>query len=158
LAAAFAAIALLCDRRGSALAAVSSVVAAGACVCGIAVNSLVSLNLAGATRSGAAPPGTDTLLVSVNTGPTPTAILATYIGGLCAASVLMAVALWRARAARWLAVLFPICLVGGSVSPPGPVGVLMSLPIATVMVLLGRKLWKPAEPARPTAHHTVLNA
>lgn len=158
LATAFAAIATLCGTRGRTPATVAVLVAALACVCGIAVNSLVSLNLAGATRSGSALPGAALLLVSVNSGPTATAILVGYVGGLTAASVLMAVALWRAGAVRWLALLLPVCLVLGSVSPPGLVGVLLSLPIATVMVLFARKIWQGTESVRPTLPQTVLPA
>ena len=158
LAAAFAAIATLCGTRGTALAIAAALVAALACVCGIAVNSLVSLNLAGATRSGSPPPGADLLLVSVNSGPAATGILVGYVGGLAAAGVLMAMALWRAGIGRWLALLLPVCLVLGSLSPPGLVGVLLSLPIAIVMVLLARKIWKGAESVRPTLPRTVLPA
>ena len=158
LAAAFAAIATLCGTRGTTLASVAALVAALACVCGTATNSLVSLNLAGATRSGSAPPGAALLLVSVNGGPTATAILVAYVGGLTAASVLMAVALWRARAARWLALLLPVCLVLGSVSPPGLVGVPLSLPIAIVMVLFARKIWRGTELVRPNLLQTMLPA
>jgi MFS family permease len=158
LAAAFAAIATLCGTRGTALGLAAALVAALACVCGIAVNSLVSLNLAGATRSGSTPSEAALLLVSVNTGPTATGILVGYVGGLTAASVLMAVGLWRAGIGHRLALLFPVCLVLGSVSPPGPVGVLLSLPIALVMVLLARKIWQPAESVRPALPRTVLPA
>lgn len=158
MATAFAAITTLCSTRGRTLATVAALVAALACVCGIAVNSLVGLNLAGVTRSGSTPPAAAPLLVSVNGGPTATAILVGYVGGLTAASVLMAVALWRARAVRWLALLLPVSLVLGSLSPPGLVGVLLSLPIATVMVLFARKIWQGAESARPALPQTMLPA
>jgi MFS family permease len=158
LATAFAAIATLCGTRGATLAIAAAVVAALACVCGIAVNSLVSLNLAGTTRSGSVPSEAALLLVSVNSGPTATGILVGYVGGLASASVLMAVALWRAGIGHWLALLLPVCLVLGSVSPPGLVGVLLSLPIAVVMVLIARKIWEGAESVRPTLPRTVLPA
>lgn len=158
LATAFAAIATLCGTRGRTLATVAALVTALACMCGIAVNSLVNLNLAGATRSGPAPPGAALLLVSVNSGPTATAILVRYVGGLAAGSVLMAVALWRAGALRWLALLLPVCLVLGSVSPPGLVSVLLSVPIATVMVLFARTIWQGTESVRPSLPQTMLPA
>jgi MFS family permease len=158
LAAAFAVIATLCSARGSTLATVAAVVAALACVCGIAVNSLVNLNLAGATRSGSAPPGAALLLVSVNTGPTATAILVAYVGGLAAASVLMAVALWRAGAGRWFAVLLPVCMILAAASPPGLVGFTLSLPVATVMALLARKIWLGTESVAASLPRTMLPA
>jgi hypothetical protein len=156
LAAAFSAIGTLCRRKGRTPAMVAAVVAAVACVCGIAVNSLVSLNLAGVSREGPAPASVAPLLVSENAGPVSTAILVGYVGGLASASVLMAVGLWRAGVGRWIALLFPVSLVLGSLSPPGPIGVLLSIPVAIVMVLLGRRLWQSADASsssRPTVTH-----
>lgn len=68
LAAAFVAIATLCTgRRGSTTAAAAAALAALACLCGIVVNSLVGLNLAGASRTSGSKDAAAQVLLAVNT-------------------------------------------------------------------------------------------
>jgi hypothetical protein len=144
LAVAFCATATLCVGRGGArLAATSVGLAWLACVSGVVVNSLVNLNVAGAVRADASTDAAAQVLFTVNTTPTPTAFLVCYIGGLLAAGLVMGVALWRADSVqKWLPVMFPVTLVIASLAPSGPVGALVSVPFAIVMVALARQVWR----------------
>jgi hypothetical protein len=148
LAAAFVAIASLTGhRRGAAVGAVAAALAGVSCLCGLVVNSLVNLNVAGTADAAVPRDAAASVLAAVNTGPVPTAFLVTYVAGLALASVLMAVALWRAGTVeRWLAALFPVCLLVGSLAPPGVVGALLSVPFAVVMVLLALRLRRAEVP------------
>jgi hypothetical protein len=153
LAVSFPVIGTLSHSRRSVI--VADVLAGLACVSGVVVNSLVNLNVAGAVRADASPDAAAQVLFTVNTTFLPTAFLTAYIGGLIAASILMAVALWRAVAVpRWLAALFPVGLVLGSVAPPGLVGAALSLPFAAVMILLTVRLWRGDTHYRGSASRT----
>lgn len=156
MAVAFGAIATLCRPRGSATAVVAVALAGLASLCGVVTNSLVGLNLAGAAKAGAAlrDPAARVLFIANTTTPPTVAILA-YVAGLATASVVMAVALWQAATPRWLAVLFPVTMIVGSVSPPGFVGMLVSVPFALVTIALAQRIWRSAgadAPAAPLAH------
>ncbi len=141
LAVSFPAIATLCpDRRSATLA---TAIAGLACISGVAVNSLVNLNVAGAVRAPVSRDAAARLLLAVNTTTLPTAYLISYVAGLVAASVLLGIALWRAKTLPgWLAALFPVALILASTAPPGLLGVILSIPFTTVMILLAVKLWR----------------
>ena len=149
LAVAFAAIATLAERgRGSSLAVLAAAVAGVACLSGVVVNVLVGLDLAGAADAHTSREAAAQVLASQNTAFVSVAFLVAYVGGLLLAAVLMGVALWLSRRVpRWLAVLFPVGLAVGAVAPPGLVGVLLTVPIAVVMVILGVHIWRAADPA-----------
>jgi hypothetical protein len=140
LAVSFVAIATLCaNGPGETLATVATGIAGLGCLSGVVVNSLVNLAVAGAAESQASAVDSAKVLLTTNTTTLSTIALVLYVAGLVIASVLMGIALWRARAVpRWLSVLFPVGLIAGSVSPQGAVGVLISLPFAVAMVLLAR--------------------
>ena len=79
-----------------------------------------------------------------------------YFVGIYLAPVLMGIALWRSRSvSRWLAVLFVAGFeLAQQVPSAGPVKViLLMLPFAVAMVLLGAHVWQAA--ARPASQRAL---
>jgi hypothetical protein len=152
LAAAFPAIGTLGGTRPTAV--VAAVIAGLACTSGVVVNTLVNLNVAGATRANASQETAAQIVFTVNTTAVATGFLITYAGGLIAASILLGVALWRAKSVpHWLAAAFPLVLILAALAPPGPLGAALAVPFTAVMILLGTRLWRrPVSDTGPSDH------
>jgi hypothetical protein len=141
----FAAIATLVKGRGSTVASVAAVVGGVACFCGVVVNVVIGLDLAGAATADTTREAAARVLVSTNTGLVATSLLVVYLGGVALAVMLTGVALWRGRAVqRWVAAAFPLGAVLGASSPPGGIAVVMHAPFAVVMVILAVRIWGSA--------------
>lgn len=162
LALAFIAIATLSrGRRGSAVASWGAGVGVVACFCGALVNVLVGLDLAGAAQARTTQDAAARVLVSTNTAFVSYVLLVAYLGGLAVASVLTGIGLWRGRrVSRWVAVGFPISVAFGGAAPPGPINVLLSIPLAVIMATLATEIWHtaPPTPRRPNAPMQTLPA
>jgi hypothetical protein len=137
--------------RGSTPAVWATAVGVIACFCGALANVLVGPDLAGAARANTTQQAAARILVSINTASIAYALLGAYLAGLAVASILIALALWRSqRIPRWLAVAFPISMLAAGAAPPGLRNVLLSIPLAIVMLLLARRIWRgPDQPPRP---------
>ena len=147
----FVVIAGLAGAPESGLASAAAVIGAVGCLCGIVVNVLFGLDLAGSAAAAASRGDAARILVSIGSAPGSIVFLAVYLGGVLVAGVLMGVALWRSRAVpRWVAVGFPACLAVGAAAPPGVANVLLSLPFAVVMVLIAVRIWQERSPAPVT--------
>lgn len=149
----FAAIATLTRGRGAAIGTVAAVVGGLACFCGVIVNVLIGLDLAGAATADSGREAAAQVLVSTNTAFVSTALLVAYLGGVAIAVVLTGIALWRSGTVhRWVAVVFPVSVVLAAAAPPGPIAVLMHVPVAVVMVLLAVQIWDAGvSVTRPTS-------
>ena len=150
LAVSFVAIGTLCvNTRGSTLSNVAAVIAGLACLSGVVVNSLVNLNVAGASQAHAGQDVAAQILFTTNTTSVPTGFLIVYIAGLVVASSLMGTALWVAGSVpRWLGGILPIGLIVASVSPTGPFGVLLAVPFAVAMIMLSSRIWSGGRPTQ----------
>lgn len=156
LAVSYAAIATLVRGRGSIVATVAALLGGLGAFCGALVNVLVGVNLAAAatahmTRGAAA----RFLVTSFNSG-FEHVFSGLYVVGIFAAPLLMGFALWRGRSVpRWLAVLFVLGLeLAQQVSSAGPVlVVVLMLPFAVAMLLLGARTWQAA--GRPASRGSV---
>jgi hypothetical protein len=140
----FVGIATLAEgRRGAVVACWGAAIGGFACFCGAVVNVLVGIVLAGAGQSQTTTAAAARVLVSIDTAFVSYALLVAYLVGLLIASVLVGVALWRSQCVpRWLAVAFPITMIIGGAASPGLINVLLSLPLAVVMVMLARAIWR----------------
>jgi hypothetical protein len=153
LAVAYAGIATLVRDRGAALATAAALIGATGAFCGALVNVLVGVNVAAAatahmTRDAAA----SFLVRSFNSG-FEQVFSGIYFLGIFVAPVLMAFALWRSRSVpRWLVVLFVAGLeVAQQVASAGPfLVVLLMLPFAVAMALLGIRTWQAAADSAAT--------
>lgn len=147
LAVAYAAIATLVRGRGAALATVAALLGGIGAFCGAMVNVLVGVNLAAAATAHLTPDAAAHFLVrSFNSG-FEQVFSGIYFLGIFAAPVLMGIALWRSGSVpRWLAVLFFAGLeLAQQVPAAGPVRVvLLMLPFAVAMILLGIRAWQAA--------------
>jgi hypothetical protein len=142
----FVAIATLAEgRRGATVAFWAAATGGFACFCGAVVNVLVGIVLAGTAQAHATPAAAARVLVSIDTAFVSYALLVVYLAGLVIASVLTGVALWRSCSVpRWLAIAFPITMVIAGAASPGLINVVLSLPLAVVMVMLAREIWRTA--------------
>jgi hypothetical protein len=149
LGAALAAIATLThDRRGEAVATTGAGIALFGVVCGVAANMLVGIDLAGASQADVSQQSAARVLVAINTASVSEALLVAYVAGLAVGSVLIGIGLWQSqRVSRWLAAGVPLTVLIGGAAPPGPVNVVLTLPLALVMVLLAREVWRAAPAA-----------
>jgi hypothetical protein len=145
LAVAFCAIASLVRRRGGAAATVGAVLGTIGSVGAILVTCWIALSVYAAGRADIpAEAKAGYLIALVKTSGLGNAAGLPFLGGLLLGSVVMGVALFRSRAvARWLAVLFPICVIPATIAAPQDVlGGLFALPLVVVMVLLARELMR----------------
>lgn len=150
---AFSSIATLVRHRGSVFATTAAVIGGFAGFCGLIVNVLIGYNLAAAATSHTTQYAAAQVLVSANTSPLSGVLFVGYIGGLLAATVLAALALWRSRSVpRWLPILFASGLVLGALAPPGIAAIPLTVPFAAAMVILATRIWRMGEPT-----HTLMN-
>ena len=141
----FAAIATLVRERGATLATIAAVIGGLACFCGVLVNTFIGYDLAAAARAHVARASAEQVLLAANRGWAFDLLLAAYLGGLVAATLAIAVSLWRSRAVpRWLPVLFVIGTALGAAAPAGVVSIPLQLPIAAALVVLALRIWRTA--------------
>ena len=159
LAVSYAAIATLVRARGSVVATVAALLGGLGAFCGALVNVLVGVNVAAAATAHVSQDAAARILVTSFNSGFEHVFSGVYFVGIFAAPVVMGFALWRSRSVpRWLAVLFVIGLeVAQQVPSAGPVlVVLLMLPFAVAMVLLGARTWQAA--ALPVGHGLVHTA
>lgn len=146
----FAAIALLVRERGATIATVAAVVGGLAGFCGGLANVLIGYDLAAAASANTTPAGAEQVLVSANRGWPFDVVFVGYLGGLAAATVLTAVALWRSPVVpRWLPVLFVLGVLLGALAPAGIVSIPLQLPITIALTALAVRIWKTTTPPDP---------
>jgi len=139
----FVVIAMLAGAPESAVADAAAVIGAIGCLCGVVVNVLFGLDLAGAAAASATRGDAARILVSTGTEPGSTLFLIVYFAGILVAGILTGIALWRSRKVpRLVAVGFPLLLALGAIAPPGVVNVVLTLPFAVIMVLLAVRIWR----------------
>ncbi len=147
LAVSYAAIASLVRGRGSVVATVAALLGGLGAFCGALVNVLVGVNLAAAATAHVSHEAAARFLVTSFNSGFEQVFSSLYFSGIVAAPLLMGFALWRSRSVpRWLAVLFVIGLeIAQQVPSAGPVLVmLLMLPFAAAMLLLGARTWQAA--------------
>jgi hypothetical protein len=143
----YAAIATLVRGRGSMLAIVAALLGGFGAFCGALINVLVGVNVAAAATAHMTQDAAARFLVTSFNSGFEQVFSAIYFLGIVAAPVLMGIALWRSRQVPlWLVVLFTVGIeVAQQVSSAGPVlVVLLMLPFAAAMVLLGARIWQAA--------------
>ncbi len=154
LAVAYAAIATLVRGRGAALATVAALLGGLGAFCGALVNVLVGVNLAAAATAHLSKDAAARFLVTSFNSGFEHVFSDLYLLGIVVAPLLMGVALWRSRCVpRWLALLFVVGLeVAQQVPSAGPVlVVVLMLPFAVAMLLLGSRTWQAAAQPVPGA-------
>jgi hypothetical protein len=138
----FCAISTVPRGRGSTIATVGGAVGLLGAFCGAIINVLVGYNLAAAASARVSSGAAARILVETNTSLVAGILFVGYLGGLALATLLMGLGLWRSeQVPRWLSVLFVVGVLTGAASPPGGIGVVLSLPFVLAMVLLARVLW-----------------
>jgi hypothetical protein len=153
LAVSWAAIATLVRGRGAVLATVAAWLGGVGAFCGALVNVLGGVSLAAAATAPISREAAAHFLVTSFNSGFAHVFLNVYVAGIYLAPVLMGIALWRSRSVpRWLAVLFAAGLeLAQQVPSAGPVRVVvLMLPFAVAMSLLGVRVWRSA--ARPAGH------
>jgi hypothetical protein len=150
---AFVAIATLTEGRpGSAVAVWGAAIGGLACFCGAVVNIRVGIVLAGAVGPTRRPPRPRMSWYRIDTAFVSYALLTAYLAGLAIASVLTAVGLWHSQSVpRSLAVSFPIAMIIAGAASPGLTNLLLSMPLAAVMIMLAREIWRKGAPGSVTA-------
>jgi len=148
----FVIIAVVAGAPSSSIATAAAMTGAIGCLCGVVVNVLFGIELAGAAAASTSRDAAARILVSTGTAPGTTVFLVVYLAGLLLAGILTGVALWRhGRVPRWIAVGFPIALALGAAAPPGVLNVVLSLPFAGIMVALAARIRqeRSSAPAAP---------
>jgi hypothetical protein len=143
LAVAFCAVASLVRSRGGVAATLGAMFGIAGSVGAIMVTCWIALSVYAAGRTNIPVDAKAAYLVSlVKTSGLGNAAGLPFLGGLFLGGVLMGLGLFRSGAvARWLAVLFPICLIPATLAAPQDVaGGLLALPLVVVMALLARAL------------------
>ena len=152
----YAAIATLVRGRGAALATVAALIGGIGAFCGALVNVLGGVNLATAATAPITREAAGRFLVASFNSGFEHVFSSAYFVGIYLAPVLMGIALWRSRSVpRWLAVLFVVGFeLAEQVPSAGPVKViLLMLPFAVAMMLLGAHVWQAA--ARPASQRAL---
>jgi hypothetical protein len=143
LAVAFCAVASLVRSRGGAAATLGAVLGVAGSVGAIMVSCWIALSVYAASTAEIPLDAKAGYLVSlVKTSGLGNAAGLPFLGGFFLGGILLALGLFRSGAvARWLAVLFPICLIPATLAAPQDVlGGLFALPLIVVMVLLAREI------------------
>ncbi len=151
----YGAIAMLIRKRGSAAATIAVLLGGIGAFCGIVVNVLGGINLAGAATAHVARNAAARILVTnFNSGPGQ-AFTDVYAFSEFVAPIIMGVALWRSgRVPRWLAVLFALGFeLAEQTASVGISKVFLQMaPFALAMVLLSVRIWRAADEVATVSH------
>jgi hypothetical protein len=154
----WAVIATLVRGRGAAMATVAALLGGIGAFCGALVNVLVGVNLAAAATAPISRAAAGQFLVTTFNSGFAHVFMNVYIAGIYLAPLLMGIAMWRSeRVPRWLAVLFAAGLeLAQQVPSAGPaLVVVLMLPFAVAMVVLGTRVWQLA--AGPAGDRDLLS-
>jgi hypothetical protein len=147
MAVSFVALTTLVKGRGATLATIAALIGGFGSLAGALVNILVGFNLAAVTQAHLSLIDAARFLVTTFNSEVGNVLTGVYIFGTFGGTILIAIALWRARnTPRWLPVLFVIGQVVGIMAPAGIVSIPLSLPFAIAMFLLAFRIWRSATP------------